>query len=106
MGKYTISEAKEHIVSRIQAWMDELDIVEEASEHRALEFIKDRLEADRMLYKADAKLLETRIEQELSYLMDSYANSNRMKVMLIDEWSIYSDVWTYFCRPGTYKIDI
>lgn len=105
----SIEEVKAFVLERLDMWMSSTDIVEEASEHRALEFIRDRIDGDRMLYKDDAKLLSQYIKKDvkdrvdiLQYRMPQY--STESVIMEIDSLDMYSDIWALYCRPGTYRI--
>ena len=104
MRERTQEEATEFILERITQWISDLDYVEDAAECVLLEQIQGRIENGVMLHKTHAKALEQYMEREVESLMLQNMNSNKNKILLIDDWGVYPDVWVMYCRPGSYQI--
>lgn len=97
-------EVKDFILERMDEWYHS-DIYEAISgiEVRLTE-IEEAIKSNTMLTKPQAKLLEALISRELEQRMDNWRAESSAPYLAVDTFSIYTDAWGIYCRPGTYSI--
>jgi len=100
-----MEDVKDFVVDTIDRWLyNNSDDAEEtiATAKSTLE----KVEEGRMLYKDEAKWLDSMLSGHLHQGILQYAEyrTSDQSIRLVDTWGIYSDAWYLYCRPGTYTI--
>lgn len=109
VGRST-DEVKEWILERIKLWLEDIDMLEEASDYTQLDMIAGYIENNIMLYQTEAYELERRLQADLQTSLRRTTRSGmhmeRINISCVDVLSIYADAWGMYCRPGSYKLKL
>lgn len=104
MAERSREEVQEFVLGRIEEWLSTQDRLDIADNYDKIEQIERDIDHNKMLYKHQAKLLETLLEDEYKFLAQHTYREGSSYILHMDSLSIYADAWAIYCRPGTYMI--
>lgn len=103
-GRFT-EDVKDFVLEKVKRWLvTDKDHDETGTDIDMVYSVLYKVSNGIMLVKEEAKWLETMLRDHLDAAMRDFIQYKRadMAFVTVDEWSIYSDAWSLYCRPGTY----